>query len=149
MWTLTPRHAPDIFLTNLDYHSGSWAKSGFSDLPHDSISQKLVIRGFSFNISNRRFGQLLPFIFSDLAKRSDIAMRALWPQNWKFYTFVVENSFTSTLFWKNQGLHFFLTPKSVEQFMGTLWTETADVFACTESFRHIESCVMPMLKAFI
>ena len=33
-WTLTSCRAPDIFRANPDYHSGSRAKSVFSDSPH-------------------------------------------------------------------------------------------------------------------
>ena len=51
-----------------------------------------------------------------------------------------------------QGLHFIFTPKSFEQFMGTLWPKNwkkLTFLLVIVSFLLIESSVIPALKAFM
>ena len=50
----------------------------------------------------------------------------------------------------HKGFISFFSPKSFEQFMGTLWPQnwkTQTVLLITEPYLHIESCVMLPLKA--
>ena len=87
VWTLASCHASDIFRAIPDYHSGSRAKSGFSDF---SLYLKLITT-FNFNTSTRRSQLRQHFISFELS--SCKLMRMLWLKNLIFHSFWLKTFF--------------------------------------------------------
>ena len=140
-----------LYIWHINSHSGSgsrfvWKFSflcNFVNAAHTDMydtSKESCAQGFHFCFTPKSFKQFIG---------------TLWPKNWKTQTFFlvtesflyIESCIMPLLKALIMGFISFITPKSFEQFMGTLWPQnwkTQTFFLVTESFLYIESCVMPL-----